>query len=473
VQNTGSAPATIGNIVVNLQRKVGGGQSTNYQSAAADVANATLGDGATTAKILAAASTENKGTFTESAASGKLNFTDADGNTAWSLVPAKTLAVGEVAALVFNAEFNNDLLNIPAGEQVRLEVIVTFGNAGARGGSGASGTNIDINGNGVIDGDEANVRSVPNRYLVTIPAVSAHNGTVAVSDEGIDVEGTAEVDFDTLTGFGTSTTSVSATYNPSVQVTAGGTDGGAVCNTATVNGADTTVSVQIGTSGTYLTFTYPGVSLTSPEVCVNVPADPQDEGGGGGGGGGGEDNPPPVTPTGFTTFSQGYYKNHTVTISGPFVIGVGPTITFQNGLVTLPPKGNKTPETIIGTTSQAINAYLSYGDGGTGYLTANLVNPTTSSAGNFGHQVLTMKLNVALSAAGVTPVGFGSLVYHQAGSPADGKTVAQIVALAEVALSTGNSSIGTPGDLIGLLNDLVRSFDNGGDAAWVAAHLSY
>ena len=54
----------------------------------------------------------------------------------------------------------------------RFEVIVTFGNSGPRGGSGASGKNIDINGNGSIDTQEACVRSVPTRLTVAVPGGS-------------------------------------------------------------------------------------------------------------------------------------------------------------------------------------------------------------------------------------------------------------------------------------------------------------
>src|SRR5262245_20444208 len=46
ITNTGTANATIGNIVVNMQKKIG----SNWVSASAVVADATSGDGATTAK---------------------------------------------------------------------------------------------------------------------------------------------------------------------------------------------------------------------------------------------------------------------------------------------------------------------------------------------------------------------------------------------------------------------------------------
>lgn len=91
VTNGGSAPATIGNIVVNLQRKSG----PKWISASVDVANAANGDAATSANIVANASQEfspsptyvvsgAKGTFTENAASGAIEFTDANNNTVWA-----------------------------------------------------------------------------------------------------------------------------------------------------------------------------------------------------------------------------------------------------------------------------------------------------------------------------------------------------------------------------------------------------
>ena len=49
VTNTGAGPATIGNIIVNLQKQVTVGLKTYWISAAANGANATAGDAATSA----------------------------------------------------------------------------------------------------------------------------------------------------------------------------------------------------------------------------------------------------------------------------------------------------------------------------------------------------------------------------------------------------------------------------------------
>ena len=99
IKNGGTNTAFIGNIVVNLQKRVG----SRWVSAAADVADATLGDGATSANIVASQSQERanfynytvsgqKGTFNETiGSSGTLSFTDADANTLFALTPSFNL----------------------------------------------------------------------------------------------------------------------------------------------------------------------------------------------------------------------------------------------------------------------------------------------------------------------------------------------------------------------------------------------
>jgi len=176
VTNTGTANATIGNIVINLQKKIV--NTSNWVSVAADIADATSGNAATAGNIVASASAESasvnaafgppnytvsgaRGTFVETAGSGALEFTDAGSNTIFSLSPQLSLAPGAAITLLYTAQFNNSVLGLAPGTQVRSEALVTFGNAGLRGGSGATAANIDANGNGTIDADEANVRTVP------------------------------------------------------------------------------------------------------------------------------------------------------------------------------------------------------------------------------------------------------------------------------------------------------------------------
>src|SRR4029434_1180241 len=54
-------------------------------------------------------------------------------------------------------------------------------------GSGATCNNIDVNGNGTINSDEANVRTVPCRVTKTIPPLKNGNDTVTLSDMESDV----------------------------------------------------------------------------------------------------------------------------------------------------------------------------------------------------------------------------------------------------------------------------------------------
>jgi hypothetical protein len=196
VKNTGTAPATIGNIVVNLQKPNSPkkGSNASYVSVAADVADATYGDAATSDKIVAAGSQENpltnaawgtnnykvsgaQGTFTETpGGSGSLEFTDASSNTVWAISPQQTIAPNASITLLYKATFDNTVLNISVGTSLRVEALVSFGNAGGRGGSGASATNIDVNGDG-LGPDDANVRTVPSRVTDSLPTLKLCNIT--------------------------------------------------------------------------------------------------------------------------------------------------------------------------------------------------------------------------------------------------------------------------------------------------------
>jgi len=72
--------------------------------------------------------------------------------------------------LLYQANFN---VNLPAGTQLRTETIVSFGNAGARGGSGASWPSLDIDGKRrcrVPQANECWARSVPTRTSLPMPA---------------------------------------------------------------------------------------------------------------------------------------------------------------------------------------------------------------------------------------------------------------------------------------------------------------
>ena len=187
IYNSASAgTAYIGNVVVNLQRKVG----TLWVTAASDVANAALGDGASTAKIVAGASSEGLGTFTEtSGKSGALEL-KVGANNLFSGPPQNfpTVAPLDTVNVNYAAYFDSTAIGIAANEFVRYEIIVSFGNAGDRGSSGASAKNLDISGNGTLDAtQETYVRSVPIRLTTQVLAAADCNDTLTLADSLGDV----------------------------------------------------------------------------------------------------------------------------------------------------------------------------------------------------------------------------------------------------------------------------------------------
>ena len=182
---------------------------------------------------MSGASSEGLDTFTENTASGELKFMDASTNTMFSLVPQKTVGVGETVTLLFSAAYDNNVLNLPVGTSVRAEVIVSFGNATAH---GASAPDVDINGNGSVDDDEAYVRSVPTRIGLKVPDEIPGNLQVTLSDTAADIAttgtvtvGAPTIDLDTTGG------TVTIPYDA-------GADGGSVTNCAHLTGDSSTLN---------------------------------------------------------------------------------------------------------------------------------------------------------------------------------------------------------------------------------------
>lgn len=519
IKNTGSAAATIGNIAVNLQRQKVIAGKNRWVSVSVDVADASAGDAATTANIVATATQEvpayttaytvsgASGTFTENSASGSLKFSDADSNDIWAITPQKTIAPGQTVKLLLIANFDNTILNIPAGGQVRAEVIVSFGNAGARGGSGASAKNIDINGNGTIDPTEANGRSVPTRLTLAVPALQTGNASVTLTDPGVSTHGTVTVI--TPPGFDNggiaSGVVIGDTTPPSFQVRApvdGGESGGTVCNTAFLKGDDCKVTLTMGFDNTQpivdpetgaiigyqpLTHTFtlfPGVNLNAGS-CVDVAAN--------------RPNPPPVHlglgAGDFTTFTQGGWGAKpsgnnpgqlladnfaTVYPSGSVLVGIansGKWMKFlgANSEVTTGTGQNKITTQVWKDAPYFVEQYLP-GGGTAAALSLNLTNPDSSSSGVFGGQVLALQLNVDCSGKVASmQAGFGGLIYHNPGDSLDGQSVSQILTAANTALGGGSLP---PGYTFSSLNDLVanlnESFDNGNSiTGWAVAHLGH
>ena len=480
VRNGGTAPATIGNIVINLQRQRLIGNQTRWVSASADVADATNNDTATSAKIVNSASQENaawngqwnspatyatsgqQGTFSENAGSGPIEFTDASNNTIWSLVPQQTIPGNQAVDLLYSATFNNSVLQIPVGASVRAEIIVTFGNSGRRGGSGSSANNIDINGNGSIDPDEANVRSVPDRQTRTIPALEACNDSVTVTDTGLTTTGTATYSNYQDGGLGAPGVSVNATTPPwTVSATVDGS--GSVCNAATLFSPGSSVQVIKGYDpvtqlpNDWYTFECcEGLDL-SASACVSV------------------NSSPGFTPGDYCSYTQGGYGAPGNGVPDQLILGYFASVWPSSPWLEVGIPG-PLGFSMQFTSALGVRAYLPAG-GPSSALTADLGNPTSSSSGTLGGQVLTLKINVAFSDASVTPssqsVAYGDLYYCNASSSLNGLKIRQILAAMELALGGGSLPSGySYGALTSLADQLNQAFDNCGVSSFATEHLS-
>jgi hypothetical protein len=435
VTNSGSGPATIGNIVVNLQKRV----SNKWVSASADVADATSGDAATTANIFKQASSENLSSFTENSASGSLEFMDATNNTVFSLVPEATIPAGGTKSLLFQATFDNNVLGLAPGTSIRSEVIVSFGNATA---TGNSAPNIDINGNGIIDSDEARVRSVPSRLTLTVPPQDNTNTTPTLSDTLNDIVGVGVTVSNVQFNLGATGGSVTATVSGS----------GSVTNCAHLTSDDVWV-----TSGGFTFLQSAGLDL---EAC-----DTED-----------------VGSTACTPGTQGcawnsgalttYDQSNSGWGDGATIAG---TLLLNNFQSFYGASGVTIGSGIIANFDSATAVFNYLPQVGTvGTLTSNLANPTDSSAGAFGGDVLALTLNVRFSDGGVLPytsaTAFGDL-YVCGYATVSNQTVRQFLANANTVLGGGSVSGLTPDLADQLAVSLNASFSGGTPSTFAQTYL--
>ena len=525
VTNTGTAPATIGNIVINLQKQVQYKKKTYWVSAAADIADATWGDlynnaayGAASstpplpicangngnnrcADIVASSSAEDPtinaaagpgnyltytntagwvvGTFKETAGSGEITFTDASNNQIWNITPQFSLAAGATVNLLYQANFDNTTLGLADNASVRVEALVSFGNAGGRGGSGSSAKNIDINGNGTIDtnaGDsnnEGNVRTVPCRTTTNVPATENANASVTLTDPDphtgsatldsnlqptftpdasgiITFGGVSYSNFSTDVGGGTGTETLSSSVNRSVGVNISVTGLGAIANCALLQGQSDTISL---TDPNGNVFTFPCSTGVNLQACAWPYFNPG-------------------TQTNFCSATQGGWgaKPAGINFGALLLANFSAVYQSQGGSVTV---GTQPNFHMTFDSAAAIQAYLPAG-GPAAALNANLLDPhctshpcgQVTSSGVFGGQVLTLQLNLDFSAAGVTAKGLDGVTYNNAGCE-NGQTYGQILADANTALgggglpSTCSSASGyTIDDLNNVVTTINQAYDN-------------
>jgi hypothetical protein len=449
VRNTGSGPAPIGNIVVNLQTRFG----SNWTTQSSNIADATYGDDAITATIVKQASSEGQERFMENAASGPLNFMDASNNTLFSLIPQAEILPGATVPLLFQATFDNNELQLPAGTQVRIEVIVSFGNSVA--GGNASAANVDINGNGTIDAYEARVRSVPSRHGLVVPAQLNGNSTVTLTDTLDDITTTGTVTFgNAMFNLGATSGTVSVTYD-------GGASGGTITNCAHLTGQTQTV-----TNGG---FTFPLINGVDLEACDTQAID-----------GGGNGCTPGAPGCGWKdgdmiTYGQtGWGDTPAPGNAAALLVANYNSVyasTFGVLMVGLPNPGFS----MRFSSASAVLAYLP-AVGTPAALTSNLVDPTSSSSGSFGGDVTALRLNIDFSDAGVlagaSGLPFGNLrLCGLTATPAlNGLTVRQFSDVVNTLLGGGSGPylIATVATVVGELN---RAFGAGNVTAWAQDHV--
>ena len=173
-------------------------------------------------------------------------------------------------------------------------------------------------------------------------------------------------------------------------------------------------------------------------------------------------------PGDYTTYTQGGW--------GAPPHGNNPGKLLADNFATVYPSGvviGRNPNfKLTFTSASAVEAFLPQG-GTPGVLTGSATDPTTSAAGVFAGQVLTLQLNVDFSKAGITDPNLKDLKYVDPGDSLDGKTIEEILAIANDVLGGGALPSGYT---VSKLNDLVDKINNAFDegikvTGWAQQHL--
>ncbi len=169
------------------------------------------------------------------------------------------------------------------------------------------------------------------------------------------------------------------------------------------------------------------------------------------------------------TFTNGQYCTYTQGGWGAVPHGNNPAMLLSDNFSSIYPAGvavgDKYKMTFTG--SLGIQNYLQAG-GKPKALMSSYTDPTSTSSGVFGGQVLTLQLNVDFSDAGVTPTGFGDL--QLVGAPFGAQTVRDLLLVANQMLGDDFTTFDTTlNDLVSLLN---QGFDNCYPSGWAQDDLS-
>ena len=409
VRNTGAVAAPVGNIVIRLQSKLG----STWTTRSTDIANTTFGDAATAARVV----TGNTVTT--------MNVNSASGSFTVPIAGGLSIPANSTVPLAFTAAFNNDVLGISAGTTVRAEVFVTWGSAGP----GNTPTNVDINGNGTVDANEARVDGLS--ILLgdkVVPAVALTTTPVTLSDTVSDITTTGTATFtNPVFTIGQTTGTVQVSYQ-------GGIEGGTIRNCAHLTGT----GINIETCSTQIV-------PREPWQAGDVITYPQDAWG----------DIPNGTNTAsllLTNYST-VYPSLQVEVGIPGAGGNSILLTGSSFVLSLLP------------TNGAIRSLLS-----------DETNLTSTTSGTFGGDVIALQLDVDFSDAGVTlgtlGIPFGNLkLCHVPSLPGlDNVTVRQFLGQVNTLLGGGTATY-TINDLSPITYALTNAFVGGAVSAFAVDYL--
>jgi hypothetical protein len=423
IRNTGDAPATIGNIIVNLQEKNHG-----WHTRASDIADATSGEAATTAHA-------QDDDYAEGAASGSLLFMDEHNNSAFSLVPEVSVPPHHTIRLYYAATFDNSVLQLAHGTKIRSEVLLTFGNHSSH---GNVGDDIDINGNGTIDADEAHVRTVSDREELRVPWPSTGNTHATLTDTAADITTTGTVTFDSA-HFNLGATSGTITAHVD-----GGTAGGNITNCAhlvTSGGQHLEACNTLSVGANACVDGHSGCGWKDGDVVTYNQAAWS------------------ALPQAATALQNNFATVYASTF-GVLELGLPGAAGFS----------------ALFSSADAILHYVPT-TGAPAPLDTDLNNPVTTSAGVFGGDVLALQLDIDFGDAGVlagaAPVRFGDLhICGLTGATAglNGSTVRSFATVANTALGGGATGY-TVADLDAVTDELAAAFNDGTVTTFAQDHL--
>jgi hypothetical protein len=413
-RNNGQVGAPIGNVVVTLQSKSG----NTWITRSSDVANATQGDAATSAKILDG----SVKTITENSASGSLALVNANNNATISLPANVVLPAGASVDVKFTASFNNDVLNLPTGTKVRAEVFVSFGNAGP----GNTASNVDINGNGGIDSYEARVDTASTDLGdKTVPAAALTTTPVSLTDTSGDITTTGTVTFsNAVFNLGATMGTVTVSYD-------GGDAGGTINNCAHLTGT--------------------GLDLVACKA-LPIAAEPFEW----------------ATGDVVTLRQVDYDVSPLLTNAQPFATA------FPQGLL-VGTFGQPNRFFLLLTNGPAVQGYLATGGTNTA-LTANHIDPTVAYGGQVGGELVAVTLNIGFSAGdqlgGLYDVGELYLCGLASPSVVNDTTVASFLAAGNTLLGGGAVAGLTLDDANTVAAEINAAFLGGVPSTWANTHLS-